>query len=141
MKKYIKALYSDNLCAQAASTSICSLSQKCEISSNITSFTAQSYASYTLKFLLIGCGLGYISGAFFSFLAQGFYFEFLSISGFISGAVFGVIWGTFIDLSSVKFKGNSVLIITLAQKETVYQIIKILKESRALKIYFSQSNE
>ncbi len=139
MKKYINALYTDKLCAQSAAMNISDACQKGEILAKIS--TSKNYLNsfFALKFLLIGAGLGYTLGAVLSLFTQDFYFEILSISGFLAGAVFGVISGAFIDLFFIKPKENTALITVKAQKENIYSIIKRLKKARALEIYFTSS--
>ncbi len=137
MKKYINALYSDKLCARSAAMNISAISLKGEISAKIYSPKFYYDSFFTLKFLLIGAGLGYITGAVFSLFAQNFYFEILSTAGFFAGAVFGVISGSFIDLFLSKTKENAALITVEAKNENIYPIIKRLKKARALEIYFT----
>ena len=74
-----------------------------------------------------------------SFFVQKFYFKTLSLAGFLSGAVFGVVLGTFIDLFLIKRKENAALITVEAEKESIYKVIKRLKKARALDIYFTSS--
>lgn len=139
MKKYINALYSDKLCAQSAVMNISALSLKDEISAKISSPQNYLNSFFALKFLLIGAGLGYTAGAVFSLFTQDFYFETLSIAGFLAGAVFGVISGAYIDIFFIKQKENTALITVKAEKSNIYSIIKRLKKSRALEIYFTSS--
>lgn len=140
MKKYINALYSDKLCAQAAAASISSFFQNGEISAKIYSCTSNFNSFLALKFILIGAWLGYITGAIISLFTEIYYFEILSVAFFLSGAVFGAISGTFTDLFLNKNKENSALITVKAHKENIYSIIKRLKKSRALEIYFTSAD-
>lgn len=140
MKKYISAIYVDKLCAQSAATNISSISSKSEIKAKISSPENYFNSFFSLKFLLIGAGVGYITGTVLSLFTQKFYFETLSLAGFLSGAVFGVVSGTFIDLFLIKRKENAALITVEAEKESIYTVIKRLKKARALDIYFTSSN-
>ena len=136
MKKTITAIYTDKFSAQCALESINEISQKNVLSVKLFSPISFSPSLFPLKFILFGSTIGYIIGSLISVFRKDCFFEVSSMMGLLSGAVFGVILYALTSSFSKKKKSLTIINVGPAD-ENFYSIIKRMKKSRAIKIYFT----